>query len=75
MIYNSKNCHYNPISKGNHIQDDIQNPNLSYDNQYTAHTIYSNTLLVPTRVITEQETQRLPQGTSILSTNITTIQI
>ena len=42
-------------------QNEFQNTNHSHDTQITAHTFDSNSLLVPTRVFIEQQTQHLTQ--------------
>ena len=58
---------------GDNNQDDLQTPYPTLDNQITAHTVDSNAILVPIRVVTEQDLQHVTQDLSILSTNNTTI--
>ena len=50
-----------------------QNPNLTFDNQSTAHILYSNTNLVPKRLVTELDLQQLIQDPAILPKNYTII--
>ena len=65
----------------NNNQDEIQNPNPTLDIQSSDLTVDSNDLLVPVRHFeeqnirhnTEQDPQYLIQGSSTLSTTITTI--
>ena len=55
---------------GDHNQNDLQNPNPTFDNQSTAHTVDSSAILVSIRLVTK-DPQLLPQDPSILSTTNT----
>ena len=57
---------------GDHIQHDLQNPNPTLDNKSTVHRNDSNAILVPIRLVTEQDPQHLTRDPSFLSTNNTT---
>ena len=58
---------------GNHVQLEFSHQNPLPDDQSTAHTVDSNTLVVLRILDTEQEPKHPTQSSSILSTINTTI--